>query len=75
MQQALTSQLDSLTAILIGISASAAVLTIVIIALVNMWAIIDPRMGQQVKGALLRTAFSLALIGAASGGAAVMTLH
>ena len=74
MFAALDTQLGALTAGLIKISATAALLTVVIIAMVNLWAIIDPRMGQQVKGALLRVAFSLALFAAASGGAAVMTL-
>lgn len=74
MFDALGTQLDAVTSGLIKISASAGLLTVVVIALVNLWAIIDPRMGQQVKGALLRVAFSLALFAAAAGGAAVMRL-
>jgi hypothetical protein len=70
----LSQQLDAVTAILVTASASAALLTVVIIALVNLWAIMDPRMGSTVKGALLRVAFSLALFAAASGGSAIMRL-
>lgn len=70
----LGTQIDAVTAILIAASASAALLTVVIIAMVNLWAIMDPRMGSTVKGALLRVAFSLALFAAASGGSAIMHL-
>jgi hypothetical protein len=74
MGELISAQLDALSAIIVKTGGSAALLSIAVLALINMWAIIDPRMGQMVKGALLRVAFSLALLGICASGAAVMKL-
>jgi len=74
MGEILSTQLDAVTSILLKAAASAALLSLVVCGLVNLWGIIDPRMGQQVKGALLKIALTMALFAVAAGGSAVMRL-
>lgn len=50
----------------------AAALSVAILALMNMWGILDPRMGQAVKGGLLRVILSGVLLGAVGSVAAIM---
>jgi hypothetical protein len=57
---------------LVGVGGGAAVLSIVCLALMNMWAIFDPRMGQGIKGNLVRIVLSGALLAFAGGAAAAM---
>lgn len=57
---------------LVGVGVGAAVLAVVVLALMNMWAIFDPRMGQAIKGSLMRVVLSGVLLGSAGGVAAVM---
>lgn len=72
-----TSLSATLTAIalgLAGLGAAAGLLAWVCAWLMNLWGIIDPRMGQAVKGALLRIAISLAGLAAAAGGVALFNI-
>ena len=54
------------------IGIGAAILSVVVLALINMWGILDPRMGQAVKGGLLRVVLSGVLLGGAGGVSAIM---
>lgn len=44
-----------------------------ILALMNLWGILDPRMGQAVKGGLLRVFLSAGIMGGVAGTPAVLT--
>ena len=57
---------------LVGVGGGAAVLSIACLALMNMWAIFDPRMGQSIKGNLVRIILSGVLLASAGGAAAIM---
>lgn len=75
MFDAVGAQLIAIAMGLAKIAGAGALLAVICLALMNMWAIFDPRMGQGIKGNLIRVALSLALIaGAAGAGAAGMTL-
>lgn len=66
---------NALTTIGVGLAAvggGGAILAVTVLALMNMWGILDPRMGQAVKGGLIRVALSGALLGSAGGAAAIM---
>ena len=75
MGATLNQQMVSLATEVAKVAGGAALLAIIILALINMWAVLDPRMGQMVKGGLVRVALSIALIaGAVAAGAAGMVL-
>jgi hypothetical protein len=49
-----------------------AVISVAVLALMNQWGILDPRMGQAVKAGLLRTILSGILLAGAGGAATVI---
>lgn len=57
---------------LVGVGGGAAVLAVVVLAFLNIWGILDPRMGQAVKGGLVRVLLSGILLGTAGTATAIM---
>lgn len=65
-----------LTALTIGLAGLAVVaggLAFTILGLMNMWSILDPRMGAQIKSGLLKVAITVAIMGAGTGMTALAT--
>lgn len=60
----------SLTNLAVGLATlgvAAGALGFVVLGLMNMWGILDPRMGQAVKGGLLRICLTLVFLGIGAG--------
>jgi hypothetical protein len=72
MFASLNTALTTIGTGLVVVGIGGAILAVVVLALMNMWGILDPRMGQAVKGGLVRVALSGALLGSAGGAAAIM---
>jgi hypothetical protein len=66
------SALEAVGLGLAGVGAGAAILAVVVLALMNLWGILDPRMGSAVKGGLLKVILTGVLLGTAGGTTAIM---
>jgi len=59
--------LNTLAIALAALGIGGGALAFVILSLMNMWGILDPRMGATVKSGLLRVCISLVLLGIGAG--------
>jgi len=64
---AITNALNSLAILLAGVGIGGGALAFVVLALMNLWGVLDPRMGAAVKGGLLRVCLTLVLLGIGAG--------